>query len=172
MCVKQCDLLLCLLVVAGCSESTKTAPAYVNRIPTAIDIALDQAEEFELFSINSEQDYSNLDEQPTLGKTKIENPADRKRLIQAFRKGVEEVKHGQALCFAPRHGIRLKQGDVTLDLLICFECFSVYPLKNRQPMPREKGRDSGFAIERSPEQVFDEILTKAGVELAPKAGEQ
>jgi hypothetical protein len=145
-----------LPIVFGCSASGRHA-----QIPPELDKALDEADELWLYSIHSEVNFSGLDEQPTLGKTKIEDRAVRKRLVEAFRKGVASIRQPAAKCFRPRHGIRLVKNGVNTDLLICFQCSNVYAVRNGEQM-------GNFAIARSPATVFDEVLTKAGIELAPK----
>src|SRR5262249_5043568 len=42
-----------------------------------------------------------------IGKTKINDPDVRRRLIAALEKGVEENKGDSMKCFDPRHGIRV-----------------------------------------------------------------
>jgi hypothetical protein len=67
-----------------------------------------------------------------------------------------------ANCFDPRHGIRAKDKERTVDLVICFRCLQVAIF--------EQGKEQQTVLTTSfPEPTFDAVLTKAKVPLAPKA---
>jgi hypothetical protein len=46
-------------------------------------------------------------------------------LADALRLGAEDNFGIAAGCFNPRHGLRLKGGGKSVDLVICFECLQV-----------------------------------------------
>ena len=77
---------------------------------------------------------------------------------------VEHVFIG-AGCFQPRHGIRLVKGDKTVDLAICFECYSTTIYGG------EDKKKPYFLVTRSPQPTFDAVLKEAKIKLAPKAKE-
>ena len=68
-----------------------------------------------------------------------------------MRAGARENNNAVALCFNPRHGIRVRQGDSVLDLVICFECLQVEVFEGEQ-------RAASFLTSDSPQSVFDEVL--------------
>jgi hypothetical protein len=161
------------MVLVGCVDSptqTKPPPGFYDkvRIPFPPDIrrVLDAPDSFTLFSIEGEDDIKpEVTEQSfhgfnILGKTGIEDPQQRKSLVDALDEGISTVTHGPALCFAPRHGIRVVQGDTQLDLVICFECAQIYVLN-------EKGLVIfGTHTTEAPSVVFNQALSSAKVPLA------
>jgi hypothetical protein len=42
-------------------------------------------------------------------------------LVGLVRRGINAGGQGAA-CFLPRHGLRARRGDATVDLVVCFEC--------------------------------------------------
>ena len=129
-----------------------------------IRAVLEGAEQFELLSINPDRRApkasDNFHGWNVLGRTTVKDANIRKKLVAAFRKGVEENDGVVAACFNPRHGIRATFEGKSVDLVICFECFQteVYA--------------GGFSSERkllntnSPEPAFDGVLKAASVPLA------
>src|SRR5262245_43298534 len=60
-----------------------------------------------------------------LGRLRVEAGAGQRQLLQALEAGVDESDGRVAACFNPRHGIRAVSDGHVLDLVICFECFSI-----------------------------------------------
>jgi hypothetical protein len=46
-------------------------------------------------------------------------------LIELLREGVARGDGKVALCFLPRHGLRVSRGEDRVDLVVCFECFQI-----------------------------------------------
>jgi hypothetical protein len=163
--------LIASLALLGCSPemgsnnpTTDREPEIVNEIPRDANAALDWPARLELFSLEPSEDMSEqgFHGWKVLGKTDVLNMAQRKPLVAAFRNGVEEHDGSVALCFWPRHAIRLRNGERTMEFVICFECLQVEVFRNGEPA-------EGFLISESPQQTFDACLKAAGVPLAPKA---
>src|SRR5262249_56401493 len=87
----------------------------------------EKAKELELYSLaRSERGVKDgFHGWKVLGSTTVKDAETVKKLAAAFKKGVEENNGIVAACFNPRHGIRLTHDGKTVDLVICFECFSV-----------------------------------------------
>ncbi len=156
-------LALLTLILAGCS-SRAAEPR--NEIPDDLQAILEQAGQFELLSLSpilpkDEIPKDAFHEWEMLGKTTVKNAETRKKLIAAFKKGVEENEGIAASCFTPRHGIRVIHGGKTADFVICFECLQVHAYVGDQ-------REKGFLITASPQAVFDSVLKEAKVPLAEK----
>src|SRR5262249_13241443 len=98
-----------------------------------------------------------------LGKTAVKEKADRGKLVEALEKGIKENDGTVAACFNPRHGIRVAKGDKTIDLVICFECFSLEVWKGEER--------SSVLTTGSPQKAFDKVLTDAKVPLPKRADE-
>ena len=58
-------------------------------------------------------------------KVEIRTHEGRDELLRVLYKGIAVSEGWVAMCFNPRHGIRAVLGDETMDLVICFECFSI-----------------------------------------------
>ena len=98
-----------------------------------------------------------------LGKTIIEDPDTRQSVISAVEQGFAEWGSGTPpACFDPRHAIHASHNKKTVDILICFECTQVLVYLDDQR------QEPYLPISRSPEPVFDKVLTEAYVPLAPK----
>jgi hypothetical protein len=97
-----------------------------------------------------------------LGETTVDNPATRKKLFAAFRKGVADHDGSVAACFLPHHGLRIESDRGTLDLVICFQCAQVKAYENGVP-------SEALLISTSPRATFDELLAAAGLPLSKGA---
>ena len=134
-------------------------------IPADAKAALEKATEWELYSL----DPSRLKEPPednfhgwkVLGKTTVKDAETRKKLLAALDKGAKDNDGTVAGCFNPRHGIRVKAGDTTIDLVICFECFSASVFAGDE-------RSGSFLTTASPQPALDKVLTDAKVPLPKK----
>jgi hypothetical protein len=126
---------------------------------------LEEAEQFELLSISPNRPKDKPKDAfhgwQVLGKTTVKDAETRKKLVAAFKKGVEENHGTMALCFSPRHGIRVTQNGKTADFVICFQCYQVKVI-----VGDKQWKD--FLITKSPESTFDAVLKEAKVPLAPK----
>jgi hypothetical protein len=144
-------------------------------IPAELMAALKQAEQFELMSLDPE--HAKIKEARTgqvssdtvhawvvLGRTVIDDSETREKLIAALEAGAKENRGMYAACFNPRHAIRVKRQGEVIDFVICFECLAV----NVYEGGSEK-HTMHFAISPTPQPVFDDVLTKAGIPLADKA---
>ncbi len=58
------------------------------------------------------------------GQSQIKQPEARRAILDALYTGLG--KGELTSCFNPRHGIRVVQGNKTVDLVICFECQHLY----------------------------------------------
>jgi hypothetical protein len=97
-----------------------------------------------------------------LGQTEIKDTVTRRRLVAAFNHGVSDHDGSVAACFVPHHGVRVKQGTQTIDLVICFMCAQVKVYINGQ-------ESETILISTSPRATFNEVLDHARVPLSDKA---
>jgi hypothetical protein len=97
-----------------------------------------------------------------LGRTTVKDTAIRQKLIVALRKGVEENKERiMALCFDPRHAIRVTSKGKAVDCLVCFECYQMRVYVADEIV-------GNLPIFPSPEALLDAVLKDANVPLADK----
>jgi hypothetical protein len=96
-----------------------------------------------------------------LGRTVVTDPATRKRLYNSLQSGARWNVPVPAMCFNPRHGIRVTYEGKTFDLVICFECSQVQVWQGESHL-------TTFIVGQSPERVYDQALRDAGLPLAPK----
>ena len=145
------------LMVAGRSAGAE--------IPRDAKAALEKATEWELYSLDPEHQKDppkdGFHGWKVLGKTTVKDADTRKALLAALDKGAMDNDGTVARCFDPRHGIRVKDGDKTIDLVICFECYQVKVFTGDK-------HAGDFLTTRSPQPALDKVLTDAKVPL-PKA---
>lgn len=141
-----------------------TSCALTGRMPANVSRSMTGADEVTLFSLQPEPvaDATDLSAgrfhgHKVLGSVRVSG-ADRVRLLTALRTGVADHDGSVAACFIPHHGIRLKAGEKTTDLVVCFQCYQVKVY--------EGGGESSFRVSRSPRDTFNEILDKAKVPVA------
>ena len=134
-------------------------------IPRDTRAALEKAAEWELYSLDPEHQkdppQDGVHGWRVLGKTTIKDADTRKTLLAALEKGAKDNDGTVARCFDPRHGIRVKDGDKTIDLVICFECFQVKTFTGDK-------LGTGFLTTGSPQPALDKVLTDAKVPLPKK----
>jgi len=94
------------------------------------------------------------------GKADIKNAEDKRTLIDAFVKGIRESDLSSALCFNPRHGIRLVVNSSTNDFVICFE--------GRQVMVYGFDDNKDILTADSSAAVFNDFLDKFHLKRAKK----
>jgi hypothetical protein len=98
---------------------------------------------------------------PVLGYTHIADPAVRREIVAAVRKSMRFARPLGAMCFNPRHVLRVVKGGDTVDLVICYECGRYHCYRNGQ-------MERGSTILDDSQPLLDKILTDAGIRLAPK----
>jgi hypothetical protein len=155
---------LVVLFLAGCGGNALDTKLD-DKIPEPARTALQEAEQFELLSLDprrrQEKPTSHFHGWKVLGKTLIADGPTRKKLLLALNKGVKENEGMVAACFNPRHGIRVTHQGKTIDFVICFECFQV-------DMYVAEKKEKGFLTTGSPQPAFDEALRAANIPLAEK----
>jgi hypothetical protein len=124
------------------------------------------AKEIELFSldpaIKAEEARTKFQGWAVLGSTKVTEKDVRAKLLKEVEAGISQSRYVEmALCFHPRHGVRAKAGELTVELVICFECSWVKVYVNGQGIRSE-------ATKEAPQKYLDELLTAAKIPLASK----
>lgn len=151
-----CAVLLC---VPCCGAFGQAA-----RLPPDVQTVLENADTFTLFSIAPYIDYEHkakrtFQDHKILGQLDIRSTATREELIDALNKGMTAGELWGMQCFNPRHGIRAKKGDKTVELLICFECRQIYVTSSWSTNVISATTTSG------PAATFNKVLKHAGIPL-------
>jgi len=141
-----------------------------NKIPEGVQKLLGKSDSFELYSLEPDSRIADPKKEAfhkyeVLGKIEVKSAENRKWLVDELRQGVDDNRGTAAGCFDPRHGIRMKAGADTVDLVICFECKSVSVYVNGK-----EEKEAGFLISGEPQDAFDTVLKAANVKL-PKDDE-
>jgi hypothetical protein len=134
-------------------------------IPQPLWDELSKADRYELLSLEpgmpDPADPALFHQFHILGRTDITSP-NRKLLNDALDTGVRESRGWKALCFEPRHGLRVSHGASTTDLVICFRCLQVRVYRDGEGV-------GSLLTTDSPEPTFDAILQQHNVALSPKS---
>ena len=159
--------------VVACGRHEGVAPR--NVAPPEITAILDNSMQFVLLSIDPLA--VNMRNAPAghpqevfhghavLGKTEIRDKAQRAALLESLYKGIGESDGKTVhMCFNPRHGIHATNGNTTVDLLICFECW--------QMLIYTHDRERMLTTTESPQTSFDKALKAAHIPLAPPGPNQ
>jgi hypothetical protein len=140
-------------------------------LPVEVEALMENADEFTLFSLdahdfNDPNDPKTIQGHAILGQLDIKSFDTRTNLIAALNEGIRADYQPHILwgvsavpgCFNPRHAIRAKKGNKTVQLLICFECEQIKITSNY-------GTNWYFLTSHDPATVFNGILKDAGVPL-------
>ena len=94
-----------------------------------------------------------------LGKVAVADPRSRRKVATALQNGITRSDGKTKKCFWPRHGLRVVEAGRVTEYLICFQCqwIEMSPGSERTMIPTT----------RDPQELFNRVLTDAGVELAP-----
>lgn len=130
-----------------------------------IEKAMAGASKLELLSLHGgEPDGSLAEDVPwvkfhgyaVLGTLDLSNAPERSAVIKDVAHAIASSPVYMAACFFPRHGLRatLETGE-QIDLLICFECATVYRFSS--------GKKLRLSITDEPASLLNSLLEKAGI---------
>lgn len=157
---------LCLAMVAssGCKDSVQEIlPKSVvtpNVFPERAAALLRRADTLQVLSLDpgTKAKTDSFHDWAVLGTVSIPD-ADRKTLVEAIIAGVAPSDAGVASCFDPRHGLHAVAKDITVDLVICFEC-------NRVSVFYSDGDEDFFMPSYNLARPLSKILNDAGIPIA------
>ncbi len=130
-------------------------------MPWAAARALDNAEQYELFSLYPRMSEDEFHNHRILGHSPVIDPAMRKRLTDALKKAARDSDGRMMSCFQPRHGLRVTRGAQVTDFVICFECLHLAVWRDGQKI-------AYFTISDSQAAVFNDAVLSLGLPPAPK----
>jgi hypothetical protein len=126
---------------------------------------LQKAERLEVFRLNpkrlaedSTAATPSFHRHEILTKGPVETAEQRKEVVSFVAKTLHWNHQRAALCFNPRHGLRISAEEQTLDFLICFECWRVEVFEGdnlRATIALSQPKDNAI------EQILQEIEKKA-----------
>jgi hypothetical protein len=151
-------------VVGGPLKENQVHPA--NRIPDAVERLLDKADTFELYSLDGDTDKNGkfvpakdgFHGCKEVGKIEVKDKAKRQQIADAVRLGAEDNPGYWKPPRIPHHALRLKEGEMTIDLVFGFQDYSVQVFENGE-------KKKGFATSPDPQKLFDAMLTEGGIKL-------
>jgi hypothetical protein len=166
-----------LLFVSPCYPKNGPDPSpteEVLAIQRLLQDALQSADEVILYSLDPEEiPHVRPGETPfppgylaklfnrwrILGQAQIEDPSERRRLVDSLCQGVADHPSTIELCFCPRNGLRfLRKRSQILDVTICFQCHQI----------QLNGNSPFYPISSSPLAVFDSAVQKAYLPVSTK----
>jgi hypothetical protein len=138
---------------------------HATHLPPAAMEALEGAEQMTLFSIDpgrfpttppgTVRFHANI----ILGETVISNATQRRQISHELQRAVSASDGDIAMCFEPRHGLRVARAGKTYDFLICYQCKRVDTFVGEESI-----ESTGLA---GNPQFFNAILRAANIPLAP-----
>jgi len=143
-----------------------------RRLPPEVRTVIEQSERLELLSIWPSRGtkekppalvVGEFHGYPLLGRLTVTNPVVHQEVVKEFLASIDKSNGAKALCFMPRHAIRLKRGSDELDLLVCYECR--YIVVHRASAQWEVG------VSGSSKALLNQLLTDAGIPLATEEGD-
>lgn len=148
------------LVLALIALISVVAWRSLRGMPLTARLALANADQYELLSLNPRLSGPGFCGHEILGRTTITDPATRQKLNDALQSAALQSDGKMKSCFNPRHGIRVTHAGVTTDFAICFQCQVVVVWRGDKEI-------ASFPISPSPQHVFNEVLQNANVPLPP-----
>ncbi len=164
--MKQHNLLL-LLLITGCTTSPAVPTKPTETVPDWLQ-PMAQATRITLYSIdgtekNKDQKMPPAMEEfrgyPVLGKIEIKSADERAEVVQALKQGTENLNHGFARCFWPRHALRVERNGKITDYVICFECFWIKAFLGNEV--------KDIVTSKEPQELLNQHLKKARIAIAP-----
>lgn len=142
-----------------------------RRLPPEVRAVIEQSERLELLSIwpshgtTEKPPVTVVGEfrgYPLLGRLPVTNAVVHQEVVKEFLASMDKSNGSKALCFMPRHAIRLKRGSDELDLLVCYECRYIVA---------HRGNDQWeVGVSGSSKVLLNRLLTEASIPLAPEEG--
>ena len=93
-----------------------------------------------------------------LGTREITGEQEKIKLLTALVRGGRETNGDIAMCFLPRHALRIAAPSRTVDIIVCFEC--------REALVFGALNGDGFRTSESPARYFNKIAAKYGLPVA------
>jgi hypothetical protein len=143
--------------------TTAVSPAADNKLPDKAQMVLDKATSIEIYSLEPEKENDpNKDKfrgWRSLGKTTVEGDK-KKEVFEVLTKSIAANAPG-ARCFIPRHGLRATNDNVTVEIVICFEC-------SRIEVYVDKEAKVDLTVDKTPAVLLDKILKDAKIRVTEK----
>ena len=79
-----------------------------------------------------------------LSAVELKKVEHKKTILEYLNKSIEDSDGSAAMCFMPRHGLRIIKGKKVLDLVICFQCASASVYSTLSTSVRIKGKRDTF----------------------------
>jgi hypothetical protein len=138
-----------------------------SNIPEAAWECLNHPKELILYSICPEPKLTPKDNEvfshgfKVLGSAAIKNKKDQNVIISEVTRAISTLFAMESACFNPRHCVRVTDGRIVYDFLICYECNYIALYSGEEKIAGIQIRGSGDAL--------NEILKKANVPLPEQA---
>ena len=95
------------------------------------------------------------------GRAPLAAPEDRARAVGLLREGIDAAGDLAALCFLPRHGLRVVRGAERVDAVICYQCLQVR-------LYDAQGRRTDARTSDTVEPEMSTLFRAQGLVLAPR----
>ncbi|MHC5537639.1 hypothetical protein ACYOEI_05345 [Singulisphaera rosea] len=96
---------------------------------------------------------------PVLGKVEIASAERRSEVIQALRRSTQDLDHGFARCFWPRHALRAERDGKAVDYVICFQCSWIKVFQGDEV--------TDIVTNKDPQELLNGYLKEAAIPIVP-----
>ena len=160
--------LLLTFILAGIAASCSTSHEEV--IPLDDRSLLEQSSQMEIFALHpnrhsdegkpkgADDDFHGY---RILDRARLDDAKERKRLVSLVYQGIDKSNGMVAACFDPRHGIRARNGDQVVDLVICYECLQIHLHRSTDG----DGADESALTSETVEPAVTRIFEAHGLEI-------
>ncbi len=97
---------------------------------------------------------------PVLGKIEFNKSADADSIVNAVNESMRKSDGTVAMCFIPRHGLRVVRGGVTTDYVICFQCLHLQ-------IHSEGSEIKSVPLTKDAQELLNRHLGQKGIPIAP-----
>lgn len=151
-------VVVCCLANVAFAGEPKLSP---RKVAGEISAILRTADKIEIFSLEAVEGVATSDQDagntfhgyPILGSVVVTAERDRAALVESVTTSIARSPLRMIACFFPRHGIRAALATEKVELLICFECATVYYFR--------AGESHRLNIDEKPAKLLNALLAKA-----------
>ena len=145
---KYCLIIFLLFILSSCKSYLKIEePSSVHGEPQNLFSLVKNHDRVIFYTLKPfpvREAKKHFHNYPIISEVELKLKSHRERLFDNLLRAIERSNGRRALCFLPRHGLRLIKGEEVLDLVICFQCDNADLYGNEQSLIQLTGKSDVF----------------------------